>query len=151
MLIRTQLRRAPKVRAAHPRHAHQNGFVLMDVLISVLLFSFGVLGLIGLQAAMTRAQTEAKVRADASYLAQELIGQIWSDINQIGDYSESGCAHSTPCQEWKDRVSAALPKGEGTVASDATTGDVTITISWTPPSGETHKYVTQTTVTKAGG
>lgn len=149
--MRTHLRRASKPRTTHQLQASHNGFVLMDVLISVLLFSFGVLGLIGLQAAMTRAQTEAKVRADAGYLAQELIGQIWSDINQIGDYSDSGCAHSTPCQEWKDRVSAALPNGVGTVNSVTATGDVTITISWTPPSGETHKYVTQTTVTKAGG
>ena len=123
----------------------------MDVLVAILLFSVGVLALIGLQSAMTRSQTEAKARADASYLASELVGQIWSDIIQISLYTEAQCESFNRCKEWQDRVAANLPKGEGVVAADVTTGDVTITITWTTPSGDEHKYVTLTNVTSAGG
>lgn len=124
---------------------------MMDVLMAILLFSVGVLALIGLQSALTRSQTEAKVRADASYLAQELIGQLWSDMSLLSSYTSSGCATVPRCKEWQDKVSASLPKGTGTVDADITTGDVTVTVQWTTPSGEAHKYVTQTTITKAGG
>ncbi|HET8869192.1 MAG TPA: pilus assembly protein PilV [Aquabacterium sp.] len=134
----------------HQRRAVQ-GFVLMDVLVSILLFSVGVLALVGLQAAMTRSQTESKVRADASYLASELLGQMWGDINSLSSYSTTGCASLARCKEWQDRVANSLPQGSGTVSTDASTGDVTVTISWTMPNGDQHQYVTQSTIVKAGG
>lgn len=124
------------------------GFVLIDVLVSILLFSLGILALIGLQTAMTRSQTESKVRADASYLASELIGQMWADINQFSLYDGTGCAALNRCKEWQTRVASSLPSGNGAVTVDGATGDVTVTISWTMPSGDQHKYVTQTTIIK---
>lgn len=124
---------------------------MMDVLMAILLFSVGVLALVGLQGALKRSQTESKVRADASYLASELIGQIWSNIGQLSSYTSTGCASVNACKEWQDKVSASLPKGSGVVEATSATGDVTVTISWTMPNGDTHKYVTQTTIVKAGG
>lgn len=127
------------------------GFVLMDVLISMLLFSVGVLALIGLQSAMTRDQTESKIRADASYLANELIGLLWTDAANVANYNEESCATQSNCKEWQDRVAARLPQGVGkvTIADQSSkTGDVTVTVSWTMPNGDSHKYVTQTTVAR---
>ncbi len=130
------------------RGAH--GFVLIDVLIAILLFSVGVLGLVGLQSAMTRNQTEAKVRADASYLASELVAQMWSNTTSLSSYTSTGCASLALCKEWQDKVAASLPQGSGSVSADGTTGDVTVTVSWTNPGGESHRYVTQTTISAAG-
>ena len=127
-----------------PRPAHQNGFVLMDVLVSILLFSVGVLALIGLQTAMTRNQTEAKVRADASYLANELIGQMWAQNLDLAKFTTGDCTNAPICKEWQAKVESTLPNGSGTVNTD--TDAVTITITWRTPSGDTHKYVTQTTI-----
>jgi type IV pilus assembly protein PilV len=123
---------------------------LIEVLVAILIFMIGVLGLVGLQGAMTRAQTESKVRADAAYLASELVGRMWADLTNMAAYSGSGCASQTRCKEWQDKVASGLPAGAGSVSVDAATGDVQVTISWTMPSGEAHKYVTSTTVAKKG-
>lgn len=133
-----------------PTHRTASGFVIIDVLMAILLFSLGILGLVGLQTAMTRNQVDAKVRADASYLASELIAQIWANTSQLSSYTTSGCATLNLCKEWQDKVASTLPSGTGSVSATASTGDVTVTITWTNPGGEQHKYITQTTVTAAG-
>lgn len=131
------------------RPTHQTGFVLMDVLVSILLFSVGVLALMALQTAMTRNQTEAKIRADASYLANELIGMMWGQHVDLSKFSETECASVELCKEWQAKVAASLPNGSGKVeasAAGANVADVTVTISWKSPSGDPHKFVTLTTI-----
>jgi type IV pilus assembly protein PilV len=122
---------------------------MIEVLVALLLFLFGVLGLVGLQSAMTRAQTDSKIRADAAYLAQELIGRMWSDLTNFATYNGSGCASAPRCLEWQNKVSNSLPGGTGAVAVDATTGNVAVTITWTMPGGDSHQYVTATTLSKS--
>lgn len=140
-----------RARIARKIQGPQKGFALMDVLTAILLFSIGVLALVGLQSAMVRTQTEAKIRADASYLANDVIGRIWSDINKLSDYVGSKCDAHARCEEWQDLVESTLPQGVGSIAADTSTGDVTVTITWTMPSGESHKFVTQTSINKSGG
>lgn len=127
----------------------QAGVALIEVLVALLIFMLGVLGLVGLQTSMTRAQTESKVRADAVALANELIGRMWTDIDNIGDYDADGCASQSRCSEWQGKVSRSLPAGTGAVDVDSVTGDVTISIGWSMPGGTAHKFVTSTTVAKA--
>lgn len=127
------------------------GVALIEVLVAMLIFMLGVLGLVGLQGSMTRAQTQSKIRADAVYLASEAIGRMWSDLTNLGSYNGSSCASLDRCNEWKSKVSTGLPGGSGAITVNATTGDVSVEVSWTTPSGETHKYVTATTIVKAGG
>ena len=124
--------------------------MLIEVLVALLIFMLGVLGLVGLQGSMTRAQTESKLRADATYLASEVVGRMWSDLNNLASYHGSSCASLDRCKEWQSKVASGLPGGSGTITLDVPTGDVTVEIDWTLPSGETHKYVTSTTVAKAG-
>ncbi len=135
-------------RFTKPRHIR--GVALIEVLVALLLFMLGVLGMVGLQSSMTRAQTESKVRSDAAYLASELIGRMWSDLTNVATYSGTGCATQARCKEWQRKVAHSLPGGSGAVTVDATTGDVAVTITWKMPSGDTHQYVTQTTVAKSG-
>ena len=56
--------------------ARQQGVVLLEALIAILIFSLGILGLVGLQASMVKGTSEAKNRAEASYVAQREIGRI---------------------------------------------------------------------------
>jgi type IV pilus assembly protein PilV len=130
--------------------SRQGGIAMIEVLVALLIFMLGVLGLVGLQGSMTRAQTESKFRADAAYLASEAIGRMWSNLSSVASYDGSGCASVARCKEWQDKVTATLPQGTGAVTLDAASGDATVTVSWTSPGGETHKYVTSTTVAKAG-
>ena len=129
-----------------PRAPRQNGFALIEVLVAVLLFALGVLALVGLQASLTRAQSDAKVRTDAAALASEVIGQMWGDVTNLSSYSGDECKDHARCKAWLDKVAAALPSGESTITV-AASGDVEVDIRWASPGGETHHYVTQTTIT----
>lgn len=130
--------------------AQERGFVLLEALVAILIFSFGVLGLVGLQASMMREQTASKFRSDAAYLASELTGLIWSDVANIASYNGSNCASYTLCKDWASKVAASLPHNASTVTSAVTTnagtGDVTIEIKWAMPGNEEHKYTMNTTV-----
>ncbi len=60
------------------KHAQAGGF-LLEALIGVLIFSFGILGIVGLQAASLRHTGESEYRAEAMYYANSLISQMWTD------------------------------------------------------------------------
>jgi type IV pilus assembly protein PilV len=134
------------------------GFMLLEVLVALLIFMVGSLGIVGLQAAMTKAQTGSKFRADASFLAQRLIGNMWSDRSGLTNYATANCASHTRCNEWVSEVARALPNGAATVTvaalpdgTDVSTGlvvaaDVTVTITWAPPNEEQRTYTTTSSV-----
>lgn len=129
-------RRAPARRAS-------SGIVLIEALVGILIFAMGVLGIVGLQAAMTKAQTSSKFRGDASYLASGLFGTMWADdiaVN-LSKYTTAGCASYGPCNDWSTKVAAALPGGTTAVTVDAAR-NVTVTIQWTVPNEGTHSYTT---------
>jgi type IV pilus assembly protein PilV len=60
------------------RHA-QRGAFLLESLIGILIFSLGVLGIVGLQAQAIRFTNDSEYRAEAVYLANSLISQMWAD------------------------------------------------------------------------
>jgi type IV pilus assembly protein PilV len=123
----------------------QRGFMLIEAMVGILIFSFGVLGLVGLQAAMTKAQTSAKTRADASYLANEIVGSMWLDAANLANYATATCASHTRCNALKTKVEAALPNGAADIEILGG-GGVRITITWTSPNEGTHRFVTETAI-----
>ncbi|MDH6591953.1 type IV pilus assembly protein PilV [Variovorax sp. TBS-050B] len=128
--------------SAPPRH---RGIALIEVLVAMLIFMLGVLGLVGLQSTMTRTQTDSKLRADASNLASEVIGRMWVDIANLSGYQGTTTCTAPSCLEWRAKVATVLPSGSA-VITVAASGDVAVTVSWTMPGGETHKYVTRSTI-----
>jgi len=55
------------------RHCrHQGGFSLVEVLISIIVLSFGLLGMVGMQAAALQSNREARLQSSAVVLAREL-------------------------------------------------------------------------------
>lgn len=56
----------------------QSGVMLLEALIAILIFSLGILGVVGMQASAVKANRDAKYRADAGLLANELVGQMMS-------------------------------------------------------------------------
>lgn len=89
----------------HPRAKHktlpcrrdpQHGFSLLEVLISIIILSFGLLGMVGLQAAALQANRDARVQSSALGLARELaemmrgnkdIALLTSGNPYLGDFS----------------------------------------------------------------
>jgi len=118
----------------------QCGLSLIDVLVAIVLFSIGVLGLVALQASSTQNSVSAESRNSAALLADEMAAYF------VGN--NGGLPSSTTQTAWNNRISAALPCGTGTIAG--TSGaDMTVTITWIPPAqqtsnctGSSDKYVT---------
>ena len=72
----TNRRRAVNVCASR---GLQRGAFLLEALIGILIFAFGVLGIVGLQAQSLRFTNETQYRAEAVYLANSLISSMWGD------------------------------------------------------------------------
>lgn len=109
----------------------QKGAVLLEALIAVVIFSFGLLALAGLQAVMIKNTDDAKYRAEASFIAQQKLGEIWTDAS-----NNAGLAGYAQTE-----TVAQLPNGSTTVAIDANRL-VTVTVNWQLPGGDPHSYST---------
>jgi type IV pilus assembly protein PilV len=107
----------------------QRGMAMIEVLVSILLFSLGVLGLIGLQASAIQFSVEADMRNRASLIANEVATAMWLS-NSVSVDTEAG----TP--SWKSRVAAELPSGTITVTGVAAAtmpNSADVHITWKPP------------------
>ena len=65
-----------------PTGRQQAGGFLLEALIGILIFAFGVLGIVGLQAYSLRVTNESQYRAEAAYLANTLMSDMWTDNYQ---------------------------------------------------------------------
>jgi len=139
------------------------GFAMIEVLIAVLLFAIGILGLVGLQATMTQTQTESKVRSDAANLVDELAALMWSDVGNsvanLAAYKAAGCGGNLHCAAWLTKVGEVLPGGtlsgltfDETITNtvDPNHGMVTVTLQWALPNGSTHQYAATFNVAPPG-
>lgn len=97
----------------------QRGIVLLEVMIAILIFSFGVLAIVGMQAASVRYTADAKYRVDASFLANQSIGLMWADRNNLTNYAVT------------NEVISSLPNGKRTIAVAG--AQVTVTVTWQVP------------------
>lgn len=114
----------------------QSGSVLIEALVAVLIFSMGILALVGLQGAMIKNSSDAKFRSDASFIAQERMGRMWTDPTNVANYVED----ATPITQ--------LPNGTRTV----TIGPrrfATVTVTWEAPGMDPHQYVTSAYISDA--
>lgn len=129
----------------------QSGVMLLEALIAILIFSFGILGIVALQAVSVKLAGDAKYRTDAALLAEDLMGQMWvSDRNSTSMSNSFGSAAAgVAYTAWLANVSAALPgttANPPTVVVDtsgtATDGTTTITVRWQAPSeANAHAHV----------
>jgi type IV pilus assembly protein PilV len=62
-----------------PRANRHSGFSLVEVLVSIVVLSFGLLGMVGMQAASLQANREARYQSEAMFFARELAEMIRGD------------------------------------------------------------------------
>lgn len=106
--------------------------MLLEALISVLIFSIVLLGLISVQSVSIKNNAQAKFRTDAGFIANQILGDIQSDAASFATYAGTYDAVTNAGTPWADSVTSALPGGRAVVAVDAPTSTVTVTISWVP-------------------
>jgi len=129
---------APRLR----RPAH--GFTLIEVLISILVFSFGLLGAAGMQAMAVQAATQNSDRSRAALLANEMVSAMWA--------AQSSTPAPADLAAWKTRVAtpsvSGLPSGLGTVAAcTGVVGCAVVTITWKAPSAKASATANRYTTT----
>ena len=125
----------PSAKFAHKGKSVQQGVVMLEALVAVLLFSMGILALVGLQAAMVKNTSDAKYRSEASLIAQQRVGQIWTKIPNPANPND-------PLESGTD-ISALLPSGTRTVTQPDTNKPLyVITVTWQQPGEPLHNFTT---------
>jgi type IV pilus assembly protein PilV len=140
---------AHPARSAAPRKA-QRGFTLIEVLVSVLLFSVGILGVVGMQGRAIRLSTDAQQRAEAAFLADQLLARMLisdpSTASAFNHHASTGptCAPTGAAStnavvtEWLADVSGTLPRAVADEQQIVVTGtEVTVKLCWKNSESDT--------------
>jgi type IV pilus assembly protein PilV len=122
----------------------RRGFSLLEVLVSTVLVSVGLIGVVALQARAVQISVSAEDQLRASLLANELASQMWA--------ARTVSLPTAAVDAWALRVTdttgAGLPNALGTVAIAGNTAR--ITVAWRPVNApaaqERHRFVTDVTL-----
>lgn len=126
----------------------QRGFSLLEVLISVVILSIGLLGIAGLQLNGLRFAHNANLLYIASQQANDMadrmranragvMARAYDNLDSGGTVPScisTGCSASqmatADAAEWGSSLSQALPSGSGKVRGGGADSTFVITISW---------------------
>lgn len=129
----------------------ETGIALLEALVAILIFSFGILAIMGLQANAIGNVRDAKYRSDAAYLANQIVALMWADDpdNNLGNYAfntngancnfgggpaaPAGSQAQTNLNGWLTRVANTLPGATADhqqILVDAARREVTVTVCW---------------------
>jgi type IV pilus assembly protein PilV len=89
--------------------SYQGGVTMLEVLITIVILAFGLLGLAGLQGRMQVAEVEAYQRAQAIALLQEMADRIRANPRNSMDYVPGALGTSTRGTGVASQNCAALP------------------------------------------
>lgn len=156
------------VRAARPAHAassssrRTSGIVLIDVMIAILLFSIGILGMVALQSSAIKLSSDANYRTDAAMFADQVISNMWTaDPSKLTtDYpSPSGsafkawaatidCASTTRATGCLPGTASNVPTITVTPLTNVASNYlVTVKVNWRAPNDTgPHNYVSTTQI-----
>lgn len=115
------------------------GFVLLEVLVALLIFSLGLLGMIGFQASAAKIASDSRFRTEAAMLADELIGRMsMSDISKVKTAYATGGSELSAWVTNRVQGGSRLPNASvtttfGTQFITAATVSVTVRITWDMP------------------
>ena len=142
---------SPGLRSIAPRRA-AGGYILIEALITVLIFAIGLLGVVGLQAVALSSSSISNMRTEATVLATDMADRMRANRGAADGTPDAGYDDPAPdanaCRsiyaaavegapaactpeelaaddmsDWLDQVQQSLPAGEGVVCIDSTPDD----------------------------
>lgn len=121
----------------------QAGFSMLEVLVTMIIVSFGLLGVAGIIANGLKNNQGSYARSQASWLANDIVdrmranravaeGASPSPYNlAIGTAATAGASVvAIDLTSWRSALAASLPAGTGEVSLDNTSKKVTVTVQW---------------------
>lgn len=139
--------------------SRQRGVSLIEVMMSVLIFSIGLIGLAGLMVMSTRSNHSAYLRTQVTFLANNMANRMSANPKGVwdGSYNSStypvaaasaGCGAGSPCNSanlaihdqrlWSDQLRTFLPNATASIdcaGTGAVGYDPTAQLDLRPPYG----------------
>lgn len=138
-----------------PNKKKHQGFTMIEVLITILIVAFGLLGFAGLLTKSIQDNRVAYMRSQATVLAYSAIESMrvnrsaaisGSYTIAIGSNIGGTSVAALDVQAWKTDLSQFLPEGDGSISVD-TDGNATIVIQWDDDGdGIATSFTTQTSI-----
>lgn len=132
-----------ELRHANVQHLRTGGFTLVEVLVTLVILSAGLLGVAALHSASLRNNLDSAMRSQASVLAADIADRMRGNRDAALDEDyDLALADSTPTltgtptlaqrdlNAWRTVLGQALPNGTGAVDVDPTTDICLITVQW---------------------
>lgn len=158
-------RQDARVKNPHRDSVSQHGFTLIEVLVSLVILSVGLLGIAGMITTSLRTNDSAYLRTEANIMAYSILDRMRTNRTaatqseydvSTGSYSKPGtdCLESSSntspdCNpanmaawdlyEWKQELADNLPSGDGTITTSLNSGgvvEITITVKWNSSRAE---------------
>jgi type IV pilus assembly protein PilV len=119
----------------------QAGFSLLEVLITMLIVSFGLLGIAGIVVTSLKNTQGSYARSQASLLANDIIDRMRANrtaaeaspspynLALTADPSGTGVV-ADDLTQWRTALRAGIAAGTGSVSVNAATKKVTVTVQW---------------------
>jgi len=118
------------------------GFTLLEVLITVVIFSIGLLGLAGLQATGIKLNHSSLLRTQATLLAYDVADCMRANRASVADYQRvleapkppaDGTLAQQDVRGWLERLEQMLPSADGAISLDG--NRATIAVRWDDTRG----------------
>lgn len=123
------------IEASKKKHRRSDkGFSLIEVLVTLVIFSIGLLGMAALQNRALKISYASFQRSLATLQAQDLVERFWANTCVLSDST----IRNAIIKDWTDvhnptnrpATMLSMPNWSQTVSYDTASGLITITIAW---------------------
>jgi type IV pilus assembly protein PilV len=130
----------------------QTGFTMLEVLVTMIIVSFGLLGIAGIILNGLKNNQSSYARSQASWLANDMVDRVRAnsavlDVNDTKLFVSTSAYDlalnaatpaaaspativNTDLRAWRTVLADALPSGTGSVSFNATSKKLTVVVQW---------------------
>ncbi len=130
----------------------EHGFSMLEVLITMLIVSFGLLGIAGIIITSVKNNQSSNVRSQASLMVNDILDRMRANRTPAeGPSLPYDLLISTPTAttappagpniaasdlySWRTALAATLPSGTGSIKMNPATKNVTVVVQWNDSHG----------------